>query len=123
MFQISHNWNFDVDYGPEWLFFRLLNCPDEEDPGRPVAERIWEIAERRCIFRLVIETNDDVLLTSSLIGQLILLHKRSHQMGGVTRLCGISETNYQSIQIMRLGERFPNYRTRDDAVRGYAWNA
>jgi hypothetical protein len=123
MFQVSHNWHFDVDYGPEWLFFRLHNCEVDEEPERGLAERIWAVAEQRSIFRLVIEICDEVLLTSALMGQLILIHKRSHQVGGVTRLCGVSDTNYQSIQTMRLGERFPNYRSREEAVRGYAWNA
>lgn len=119
MFRLSHDWLFDVDVSPDWLFIRIRNSPDDQPTGS-LAEGIWALAQQRSIFQFVVELHEDVLLTSDLIGQLILLHKRSCMMGGTTRLCGFSQTNYQSIQTMQLAERFPNYRTREEAVMGCA---
>ena len=122
MFHASRNWWLDVEQGSEWLFFRL-HPSDEEEPIRSLAERVWAAAEEHSIYRFVIELSDQLLLTSALIGQLVLVHKRSHQKGGATRLCGLSPTNYQVIETMRLADRFPNYQSREQATQGYAYHA
>lgn len=118
MFHASNDWEFEVEGGEEWLFFRLRNCTGEEEPTTTLGQRVWDVAEQRSVYRLVIELRDDVMLSSALIGQLVLLHKRCHQKSGAMRLCGVSATNYQAIETMRLADRLPNYRTREDAVAG-----
>ena len=118
MFQAASNWRFDAESGSEWLFVRLH--PDNEQETSPsLAERIWSVAEQHSTYRFVIELNEQLLLTSALIGQLVLVHKRSHQKGGVTRLCGLSPDMYQVIETMRLADRFPNYENREQATQGY----
>ena len=84
-----------------------------------MAETLWSLVEGHGIDRIVIELEDSTMVSSYLIGQLILLHKRSHLSGGVVRLCGFSSENYRVIEQMRLGQRFPNYETREDAVMGW----
>ncbi len=119
MIEIAPNWQLYVDVGPEWLFFRLGTSARNADTSPPLAERVWSIAEDNRIYRFVIELEPQVALTSHLVGQFVLLHKRSHQSGGVMRLCGLADANYQVLKIMQLHDRFPNYPTRNDAVMGY----
>ena len=122
MFQAASNWRFDAESGSEWLFVRLH--PDNEQETSPsLAERIWSVAEQHSTYRFVIELNEQLLLTSALIGQLVLVHKRSHQKGGVTRLCGLSPDMYQVIETMRLADRFPNYENREQATQGYVFHS
>jgi anti-anti-sigma regulatory factor len=119
MFHASRDWRFDVEIGSGWLFLRLFPSDEEQSPS--LAERIWAVADEHSIYRFVIELSDDLLLTSALIGQLVLLHKRSHQQGGLTRLCGLSPDTYQVIETMRLADRFPNYESREQAMAGYVY--
>jgi len=119
MVEVSAGWRLDVDVSPEWLFFRLAKEWPDAGPTPPVAAQVWSAAEQHAIYRLVIELDDRLLLSSYLVGQLILLRKRAHQQGGVMRLCGLAEAQYEVIRIMRLGPLLPNYPTRGDAVMGH----
>ena len=119
MIEIASNWILHVDVGPEWLFCRLGKTSHDADPSPPLAERAWKMAEEHHIQRIVVELGPNVALTSHLVGQLVLLHKRCHRAGGVTRICGFDRHAYDVLNVMRLDERFPNYRSREDAVMGY----
>jgi anti-anti-sigma regulatory factor len=119
MVELGYGWQVHVDEGPDWLFFRLLATSFEAEPPRPLAEVLWATASERGKNRLVLELADQALLTSYVVGQLAVLHKRTTLDGGVLRLCGMSDENYRVIQIMRLADRFPNYRTREAAVMGW----
>ena len=118
MVNIAANWFLHVDVGPEWLFLRLGKISPNADPAPPVAERAWGIVDQHQIHRVVFELESDVALTSHLIGQLVALHKRCQLAGGVMRICGFDDAAYEIIKIMRLDARFPNYRSRQDAVVG-----
>lgn len=119
MVELGYGWQLQIDEGSEWLFFRLLQTSFESEPPRPLAEVLWAIASERGKNRLVLELAQGALLTSYIIGQLAILHKRVMLDGGVLRLCGLSDDNYRVLQMMRLAERFPNYRTREAAVMGW----
>jgi anti-anti-sigma regulatory factor len=58
-------------------------------------------------------------LSSSLLGQLVMLHKRLYTQGGVLRLCGLSPDQQQVICSSRLEGRFPAYQNREQAVWGH----
>ena len=119
MSEIASNWLLHVDVGPEWIFFRLGNASQVADPSPSLAERVWDVIDEHQIHRVVIELDSDVMLTSHLVGQLVLLHKRCHQAGGVTRICGFDRVVYSVLKTMRLDKRFPNYQSRQNAVMGY----
>jgi anti-anti-sigma factor len=119
MLEVSTGWRLDVDVSSEWLFFRLTKECDDAEPTPPLANHVWSVAEQQAIHRFVVELDAQTLLSSYLVGQLILLCKRAHQRGGVMRLCGLTDAQYQVIQIMRLGPLLPNYQTRGDAVTGH----
>ena len=119
MVEIAHHWFLDVDIGPEWLFFRFGKSGQDAEPTPPLAEHAWEVIETHHVFRVVVELETEMVLTSYLVGQLVLLHKRCHQHGGVMRICGFPNAAYDVLKIMRLAERFPNYASRHDAVMGH----
>ncbi|OHB78248.1 MAG: hypothetical protein A2W31_04555 [Planctomycetes bacterium RBG_16_64_10] len=119
MVEVAAGWRLDVDVSPEWLFFRLVKEWHDAGPTPPLAERVWSVVEQHSIYRLVVELDGQLLLSSYLVGQLILLCKRAHQRGGAMRLCGLADAQYQVIEIMRLGQMLPNYQTRGDAVTGH----
>ena len=60
------------------------------------------------------------MLCSYLVGQLVLLHKRTGVQGGELRIGGLSESNRQVLHVARLGEQFPVYPNRETALRGYS---
>lgn len=119
MLQLADGWQIDVDHGPEWLFFHLRRCTDVLGSTPNLAETIWTAAAEHAIDRLVVEFDAACLLSSFVVGQLVLLHKRAHLAGGVVRLCGLSDEQYRVIQASQLAERLPNYRDREAAVMGY----
>ena len=112
-------WQIFTDVSPEWLFLRLARCETEADSSPPIAESAWNLAAENGVKRLVVEIDDGTLLSSYLIGQLVLLHKRVVLNGGVLRLCGVSQQNYSIIELMRLSDRLPNYKNREAAVNGF----
>lgn len=115
---VGMGWQLLVDESPEWLFFRLMRTGETYTPEPPLAETLWKIVERQGRKRLVFEVVDEVRLTSYLVGQLVLLHKRAELVRGTFRLCSIPGHSYETLRMMGLTERFPNYRTREDAVMG-----
>jgi len=122
MLEVAQGWQMDVDFGTDWMFIRICRDGYDAEASPPLAERAWLIAEQSDINRMVIEVDDATLLSSHLVGQLILLHKRAHLSSGVMRLCDISHKNYRVIEQMRLTDRFPNYRNREQAVMGFRPN-
>ena len=122
MVDIGSHWYLDDDLGPEWIFLRLGRSSQQADPTPALAERAWELADQHRIYRIVVELEAGVPLSSYLVGQLVLLHKRCHQSGGEMRICGFGDDAYEVLKIMQLDTRFPNYRTREDAVMGHMPN-
>ena len=105
----------DVERGPDWLFVRphgesLRGHEDE------LAEQIWQLLEQCTTHRLVLELDDVGSFMSSLIGQLVLLHQRICNRGGLMRLCGLSAANRRALDASRLSGYFPQYRDRNEAV-------
>ena len=115
---VASGWWFEVDEGPEWLFMKLCRDAEESVPEPPVAVRTWEVVEERQRRRIVFELCDDLLMTSYLAGQLILLHKRAELSGGVFRICRFSSHSFETLRLIRVADRFPNYSSREDAVLG-----
>lgn len=115
---VGPGWQLCVDESPEWLFFRLVRISEAYTPEPPLAARMWELAEQRDRRRLVFELDDGVMLTSFLVGQLVLVHKRAEMVRGVFRLCGFPAQTYWTLRLMGMADRFPNYRSREDAVLG-----
>lgn len=119
MLDVAHGWTVDVDRGPDWLFVRLHGPTSGSTEGNELAEMLWNLLRQHFTNRLVLDLDDLPILKSQLIGQLVLLYKRIHADGGLMRLCGLSAGNQDALRVCRLGDRFPSYRNREDAVMGH----
>ena len=115
--ELGSGWRADLDRGPEWLFVRLHSCPESLNNAN-LAGAIWELLETEFTKRVVLELDELPVLPSHLIGEIVRLHKRVQSRGGMMRLCGLSDANQEVLRINRLAERFPQYRTRYEAVMG-----
>lgn len=120
-----HGWGVGVERGPGWVFVSLeppretssgLAHPEADAP--PLAEDLWEVLHQHMADRLVLQMEHVQFLSSYLIGQLVLLHKRIHNAGGIVRLCGLTPANEEVLHISGLHTRFPHYDSLDDAIRG-----
>jgi anti-anti-sigma regulatory factor len=114
----SGGWHVDVDQGTDWLYLRP-HAPNEDAlQDAPLADMLWQFAQERSAFWLIIDLETVARLNSYLVGQLMLIHKRAHLNKGRMRLCGVSSDNYRVIEALRLVDRFPHYATRSDAEMG-----
>lgn len=119
MLQLAPGWDLTVERGPDWLFVRVrppVRLSFCDTP--PLAESVWELLQQQFSHRVVVELDDVHLLSSYLIGQLILLHKRVSGVGGIMRLSGVSEENRMALRMCRLDDRLPTYTDRTEAVMG-----
>lgn len=119
MLDTARTWNISVDRGPDWLFIRLEPATGSAADYSSLAEQIWQVVQQHFTYRVVLELERIDTFPSSLIGQLVLLHKRLHTQGGVLRLCGLSPSQQQAIQCSRLDARLPAYSNREQAVWGH----
>jgi anti-anti-sigma regulatory factor len=118
VFQVAPGWLLDVDRGPDWLFIRIARPDQNAADSPPLADRIWSLLEESPLRRLVLELDALEILTSYVIGQMVLLHKRIVVEGGLMRISGLSAGNQEVLHMARLDDRFPAYRSREDAVLG-----
>ncbi len=119
MVTLASGWHFTVDRGPDWLFVRLIPPDNPLEDSAGLADELWKLLQQQFVHRLVLEMDQVRLLGSSLLGQLVLLHKRIHTHGGLMRLCGLAAQNADVLRASRLDSRFPNYAGREQAVLGH----
>ncbi len=111
---------FEVDRGPDWLLVRVRKLEEDPVAASDFAERLWQLLEQHFTYRLMLELDQVVLLNSSLIGQLIQLHKRIREHDGILRLCGLSSQNRSVLHTCALDDRFRSYDSRVEAIMGEA---
>lgn len=112
--------SYTIARGPDWLFCRLLPANGSGDEPIDLAAEVWNLMQQHLVDRVVLEMDEVARLSSHLIGQLVLLHKRVHAKGGIMRLSGLADSNQQVLRMAQLEDRFPRYVRRDDAIRGAA---
>lgn len=116
MLALAPGWELAVERGPDWLFVRVANPDGDASDAPELADCIWSLLQQHLSHRLVLEMDAIDVLRSSLIGQLLKLHRRVSEQGGVMRLCGLSPPNRRVLKTCRLDDRFPVYDGRMDAV-------
>ena len=119
MIDVAPGWAVDADRVDDWLFLKIRKTDPNASDEPPLAEQVWTICQQHAIAHVVLEMDEIALLFSYLVGQLVLLHKRVTVRGGRMRLCGLSPHNQDVLQIARLSDRFPPYRTREEAMLGH----
>jgi anti-sigma B factor antagonist len=119
LLELAPEWSLDIDRGPDWLFIRPSPPTSGEGGEVQLAEMVWKKLEQCFCYRVVLELDNVDYLRSWMIGELVRLHKRVVTHGGMLRLCGVSKNAETVLRICQLGDRFPAYRNRTDAVMGY----
>lgn len=116
---LAPGWHVNVERGPDWLLLSL-HCDEPSFANIPdLAELIWPVLEQHFTYRVVLRVEELQILPSALIGQLVMLHKRVVSRGGTMRLCGLSDANQSVLRLARLDDRFPQYATLEEAIRGF----
>lgn len=118
MVQLANPWQYNVERGPDWLFVRLTPPANALEGADGLAEDLWQLMQKHFCNRVVLEMEDVSLLSSTLIGQLVRLHKRIVAHGGMLRLSGLNQGNQDVLHASRLDGRFPSYADRGAAVIG-----
>lgn len=118
MVEIAPGWHLDVEQSPDWLFVKVKTTRQEAWGTPPLAEQLWELLQQYAVCQLVLELEQLELLHSYLVGQLVLLYKRICAHGGALRLSGLSPRNQEVLRVSRLGDSFPPYRNREEAMQG-----
>ncbi len=118
MLTLAPGWELQVERGPDWLFVRIYNPEPENSEIPDLANSIWTLMHQHLTHRVVLELDGIGLLRSELIGELLRLHRRICQQGGLMRLCGLSAENRRILETCGLAGRLPIYECRRDAVLG-----
>lgn len=112
----SGQWQTNVERGPGWLFVRLRQEPGVDFAAESISKSLWRLMQNHMTRRMVIEMEDVPVIQSELLGQLLELNRMIREQGGLMRLCGVSDDNRQVLERTRVGKRFPQYNTREEAV-------
>ena len=116
--KLASGWSIETDRGPDCLFVKLHISDECQSTNGELADRLWEILQQHLTNRLVIEVDEYAVLRSSVIGDLIVLHKRLLKQGGLMRICGLSEQSQHVMRTMRLDTWLPHYQNREAALMG-----
>lgn len=115
---IGEGWGVDVDRGPNWVFLRVKTAGRHVDETPKLAEGLWDVVRTHLTYRVVLELDQLPELRSHVIGQLTMLSKRVHNVGGTLRLSGLSSSNEQVLKLCRLDRMLPAFPSRNEAVQG-----
>ncbi len=118
MLKTAPEWILDVQRGPDWLIVRLGPTHGEIGLHGVLAETLWSLAEQHFTHRVVLECDELDFMSSTTVGQFVLLHNRLQSQGGLLRLCGLSDRAREVLRTTRLEGRFPCFRDRAEAVMG-----
>ncbi|HVJ69190.1 MAG TPA: hypothetical protein VM510_14480, partial [Caulifigura sp.] len=107
MIELREGWKLHIDRSEDWLFFHV-EAPSHRAMGEPpIAETVARESATAGIKRVVMDFNDNVMLFSYLVGQVVALHKRLLLEGGMFRLCGLSHENEDVLRVLHLNDRLP----------------
>jgi hypothetical protein len=109
---------FNVDRGPNWLFVKLRTKRNPHVAVPNLADKLWSIASRHFIYRLVLELEELDELPSGIMSQLVLLQERLSQCDGALRICGLSPECELALHGFQMTSALPNHASREEAVMG-----
>ena len=118
MVQLAGEWDLEVERGPDWLFVTVHPGDHLDFESPEMADQLWEVLNKHFTYRVVLDMDEVELMTSQLIGQLIMLLKRVLQHEGALRICHLRPACQDALRLSRLESVLPNYDTRAEAVLG-----
>ena len=116
LLELNSGWKTEVERGPDWLFVKLLVSPGAQTAKASLAETLWRLMEQHLLRRVILELDEQLVLRSAVVNELVQLNSRIRENGGLLRLCGLSDANEQVLKIVRLDAQFPRYANREDAL-------
>lgn len=118
MQQLESGWIIETERGPGCLFVALHGPPELQAQESHLADELCDLLDRHFTNRLVLELDDLTVLKSNIIGQLVVINKRLNEIGGMLRLCGLTEACREVLRSVRLDTCLAQYRDREEAVMG-----
>jgi pSer/pThr/pTyr-binding forkhead associated (FHA) protein len=109
-------WSLHVDRRSNCLLVTALRRPDGLFDHGPLAERLLHLMEEHGVYQVVLELDEVEAIDGVTIRQLGLLNELARERGGLIRLCGLSPGNSQLVVRNGLGDVFPPYRDRHEAM-------
>jgi anti-anti-sigma regulatory factor len=107
-----------VDRGPNWLFVKLRTKSVKRKNVRHLADKLWSIASRHFIYRLVVELDELDELPAACTEELVNLQGRLVECGGALRICGLSPECEETLQSCHADTTLTNHASRAAAVLG-----
>jgi hypothetical protein len=118
MLKVCSGWELETERGPDWLIVKVKHPTKDVVASCPLVDVLWSVLEQHFTHRLVLELDQIECLDDPLIEQLIQLHDRIAEHGGVMRVCGLSAENRRALLDRALDGAFVPYVDREDAVSG-----
>lgn len=118
MTKLACSWKLDVDRGPNWLLIKVHRPKEGAGDAFSLADTLWSLLEQHSAHRLVLELDEVRQLDDDMIDQLLELHDRIQERGGLLRICGISPASRDLLLSRRVDDRFVPYSDREEAVLG-----
>jgi anti-anti-sigma regulatory factor len=115
---VADGLKIEVERGPNWLFVKLRSQGAPLDQVPQIADKLWSIASRHFIYRLVVELDELETMPGDLMGQLVILQERLAQCDGALRICGLSAECEETMNDRQMETALPNHSTRTEAVMG-----
>lgn len=112
----SLQWEMHVERGPDCLIVKLGTPSGQPWEMGPLADTIRSLLDRHFTYRLILDMKELTLMSSMVIGQLVMLRKWICAHRGVMCLCGMSPLNLDILRRLHLLGFFSIYRNCQDAV-------
>ena len=120
MLKVIPGWELDVDRGPDCLLVKVRKPRQKAGSRPPLAEVLWSILEQHFTYRLVVELDQIKALDDAILDQLLLLHDRIADHGGLMRICGLSPRSRRLLLGRQLDDRLVPYQDREEAMMASA---
>ena len=120
MLKVVPGWELDVERGPDCLLVKVRKPRRRAGSAPRLAEVLWSVVEQHFTYRLVVELDQIKTLDDEILGQLLLLHDRVAERGGLMRICGLSPRNHRLLLQRQLEDRLVPYQDRVEAVMASA---
>lgn len=115
--ELDFGWRATLDQQDRWLCVRLHPERTNLSPGHGLIERLWEAIRERKALSVVLEMDDVTFLPSSLMGELVRLHKRLATHSGRLRLSGLRQECAEALHTCRLDRVLPSFDNREKSLQ------
>ncbi|WP_197525717.1 STAS domain-containing protein [Pseudobythopirellula maris] len=112
---VGDGWWATLEHEGDRLYVRPYPEGDQPTPALGLVERLWAAIDERGVRDVVLEMDDVAFLPSSLMGELVRLHKRLATHSGQLRLSGLHEQCADALHITRLDQVLPTFPGRGAA--------